>query len=160
MLTLNDKAFFYFKNWHIPEVEGVDNSKDRWLILPANLIVGNGRFHVSTLDTRAATHSLMVVRNDGMIVSVKRGRAGIQITNKMLGQLQAEAIDIIEWEAVMGQQWDYNLMFDTALVEERFTSRWGNDRAKYYMAPHDSPVFNNIFATAKVQPCRSCGKKR
>lgn len=160
MIPLSDKAYFYFKHWHLPDVDGIDNTKDQWLILPANLIVGNGRFHVTSQDIRAATHALMVVRTDGMIVAVKRGRAGTLVPNKNLGQLKAEAIDIAEWEAIMGMSWDYNIMFDTALVEERFTSRWGNDRAKYYMAPNDSPAYNQIYAMAKVQPCKTCGKKR
>ena len=54
MIQFNDKAYFYFKSWHIPEYEGIPKLKDAWLTLPANIFVGGGShasvFHRITLN--------------------------------------------------------------------------------------------------------------
>lgn len=158
-VQLPEKAYFYFKSWHIPEYEGIPK-KDAWLLLPAQIFVGDGRFHVTTMDLRVANHTMMVVRKDGMLVTVRRGRPGITVPIKFMEQIRLETIDVVEWENVMGLTWDYNDMFDSLKVEERFSERYGNDRTKYFLAPADSQVFSNIFNSTKVQPCRNCGKRR
>ena len=160
MIQFNDKAYFYFKSWHIPEYEGIPKLKDAWLTLPANIFVGGGRFHTTTEDLRIAQHTMMIIRDDGMLVAVRRGRPGITVPIKYMKMIEDESIDVREWEQVMGRTWNFNDMFDTQQVEQRFAAKHGTDRAKYFLAPSDSTVFSIIFNSTKVQPCRNCGKRR
>lgn len=155
---LEQQVYAYYRSWYVPTLPGyTEEHKDVWLLSPATVTVAGGATLVTMPNMKGVLMADMILNIDGSLLRGKRLRPGLKVKPELMQALQYEAIDLKAYAESTGSAWNWNAMFDTRMLHDRFKKTHGDNKAMFYQAEPTNSTYRQIIAQLKPRPC-GCNK--